>query len=78
MPTLLSNKLLLFQEQTVESEEKKYSFLKNNLSFISYISNINSNLIDNAVKINAVITKCNLIECCKNYSKTLLNYYSDK
>ena len=56
---------------------KKLAF-KNNVSFISCISNINNTLIDNPENLDVVIPLYNLLEYSKNYSKTsgsLCNYY---
>ena len=58
--------------------DKKLTF-KNNAPFISCVSKINNTLIDDAEDL--VMSMYNLIEYCKNYSKTtgsLWNYYRDE
>ena len=59
---------------------KKLAF-KNNASFVSCISKINNTLIDNAEDLDVVIPVYNLLEYCKDYSKTtgcFWNYYKDE
>ena len=55
-------------------------YLKNNAPFISCLSKINRNLIDNAKKLDAVMPIYNLTEYSQNYSQTSgtsWNYYKD-
>ena len=55
--------------------------LKNNAPFISCITKINGELVENAEDLDVVIPMYNLIEYCKNYRKTngsLHNYYRDE
>ena len=55
--------------------------LKNNAPFISCISKINDELIENAEDLDIVMPMYNLIEYSKNYRKTtgsLFNYYRDE
>ena len=55
--------------------------LKNNAPFISCISKINGELVENAEDLNIVIPMYNLLEYSKNYEKTsgsLFNYYRDE
>ena len=55
--------------------------LKNNAPFISHISKINGELIENAEDLDIVIPMYNLLEYNKNYEKTsgsLFNYYRDE
>ena len=55
--------------------------LKNNAPFISCISNINGELVENAEDLDIVIPMYNLLEYSKNYEKTsgsLFNYYRDE
>ena len=55
--------------------------LKNNAPFISCISKINSELVENAEDLDIVILMYNLLEYSKNYEKTsgsLFNYYRDE
>ena len=53
--------------------------LKNNAPFISCISKINGELVENAEDLDIVIPMYNLLEYSKNYEKTsgsLFNYYT--
>ena len=55
--------------------------LKNNAPFISCISKINGELIENAEDLDIVMPMYNLLEYSKNYRKTtgpLFNYYRDE
>ena len=55
--------------------------LKNNAPFISRISKINGELVENAEDLDIVIPIYNLLEYSKNYEKTsgsLFNYYRDE
>ena len=55
--------------------------LKNNAPFISCISKINGELVENAEDLDIVMPMYNLLEYCKNYEKTsgsLFNYYRDE
>ena len=55
--------------------------LKNNAPFVSCITRINNELIEDADDLDIVIPMCNLLEYSKNYRKTiglLYNYYRDE
>ena len=55
--------------------------LKNNAPFISCISKINGELVENAEDLDIVMSMYNLLEYSKNYEKTsgsLFNYYRDE
>ena len=55
--------------------------LKNNAPFISCISKINDELVENAEDLDIVIPMYNLLEYSKNYENTsgsLFNYYRDE
>ena len=55
--------------------------LKNNTPFISCISKINGELVENAEDLDIVLPMYNLLEYSKNYEKTsgtLFNYYRDE
>ena len=55
--------------------------LKNNAPFISCVSKINGELVENAEDLDVVMSMYNLLEYSKNYEKTsgsLLNYYGDE
>ena len=63
--------------------DKKYRplILKNNAPFVSCITRINSELIEDADDLDIVIPMYNLLEYSKNYRKTigsLYNYYKDE
>ena len=60
--------------------EKNVAF-KNNVTFRSCISKINSTLIENAKDLDIVMLMYNLLEYSENYSMTsgsLWNYYRDE
>ena len=60
---------------------KKELTLKNNAPFISCISKINGQLVENAEDLDIVMPMYNLLEYSKNYEKTsgsLFNYYRDE
>ena len=62
------------------AHDKKLAF-KNNAPFVFCISKINNTLIDNAEELDVVMSMYNLLEYCKNYSKTsgrFWNYYRDE
>ena len=55
--------------------------LKNNVQFISCVSKINGELVENAEYLDIVMPMYNLLEYSKNYDKTsgsLFNYYRDE
>ena len=55
--------------------------LKNNAQFLSCVSKINGELVENAEDLDIVIPMYNLLEYSKNYEKTsgsLFNYYRDE
>ena len=55
--------------------------LRNNAPFISRISKINGELVENAEDLEIVMPMYNLLEYNKNYEKTsgsLFNYYRDE
>ena len=55
--------------------------LKNNAPFISCISKINGELVENAEDLDIAMPMYNLLEYSKNYEKTsgsLFNYYRDE
>ena len=59
----------------------KESTFKNNAPFISCISEINGELVENTEDLDMVIPMYNLVEYSKNYEKTsgsLFNYYRDE
>ena len=59
----------------------KKLILKNNPPFISCISKINGELVENAEDLDIVVPMYNLLEYSKNYEKTsgsLFNYYRDE
>ena len=64
-----------------ENRENRPVILKNNAPFISCISKINNELIENTEDLDVAMPMYNLLEYSKNYRKTigsLFNYYRDE
>ena len=62
----------------IRDKKNKPLILKNNAPFVSCITRINGELIENADDLDIVIPMYNLLEYSKNYRKTigsLYNYY---
>ena len=62
-------------------EWKRPLILKNNAPFVSCMTKINNEFIEDADDLNIVTPMYNLLECSKNYRKTtgsLYNYYRDE
>ena len=74
--------LQLLQEQIIlEIKKNKPLILKNNAPFVSCITRINGELIEDADDLDIVIPMYNLLEYSKNYKKTIgsfYNYYRDE
>ena len=65
----------------VDNSHKRTFTLKNNAPFISCITKINGELVENAEDLDVVMSMYNLTEYSKNYKKTngsLHNYYRDE
>ena len=67
----------------INIRDKKYRklILKNNAPFVSFITRINGELIEDADYLDIVMPMYNLLESSKNYRKTigsLYNYYRDE
>ena len=65
----------------VDNSGKRTFTLKNNAPFVSCITKINGELVENAEDLDVVMPMYNLIEYSKNYRKTngsLHNYYRDE
>ena len=65
----------------IREKRNKPLILKNNASFVSCITKINSELIEDADDLDVVMPMYNLLEYSKNYRKTigsLYNYYRDE
>ena len=65
----------------VDNSHKRTFTLKNNAPFISCITKINGELVENAEDLDVVMPMYNLTEYSKNYRKTngsLHNYYRDE
>ena len=75
-------RLRLLQEQIIlEKKEIKPLTLKTNAPFVSCITKINNELIEDAEDLEIAMPMCNLLEYSKNYRKTigsLYNYYRDE
>ena len=69
------------EADNIRDKKNRPLVLKNNAPFISCISKINDELIENAEDLDVVMPMCNLLEYSKNYKKTtgsLFNYYRDE
>ena len=65
----------------IRDKRNKPLILENNVPFVSFITRINGELIEDADDLDIVIPMYNLLEYCKNYRKTigsLYNYYRDE
>ena len=65
----------------IRDKKNRPLILKNNAPFVSCITRINGELIDDADDLDIVMSMYNLLEHSKNYRKTigsLYNYYKDE
>ena len=65
----------------IRDKKNRHLILKNNAPFVSCITRINGELIDDADDLDIVMSMYNLLEYSKNYRKTigsLYNYYRDE
>ena len=65
----------------IRDKKNRSLILKNNAPFVSCITRINGELIEDADDLDIVMPMCNLLEYSKNYRKTiasLYNYYRDE
>ena len=65
----------------IRDKKNRSLILKNNAPFVSCITKINNELIEDAEDLDIVMPMYNLLEYCKNYKKTigsLYNYYRDE
>ena len=65
----------------IREKRNKPLILKNNAPFISCITKINNELIEDAEDLDVVMPMYNLLEYSKNYRKTIAsicNYYRDE
>ena len=65
----------------IRDKKNRPLILKNNAPFVSYITKINNELIEDAEDLDIVMPMYNLLEYSKNYRKTigsLHNYYRDE
>ena len=68
-------------ENNIRDERNRPLILKNNAPFVSCITRINGELIEDADDLDIVVSMYNLLEYSKNYRKTigsLYNYYRDE
>ena len=74
--------LQLMQEQiNIRDKRNRPLILKNNAPFVSCITKIKNELIEDAEDLDVVIPMYNLLEYSKNYRKTIgsfYNYYRDE
>ena len=65
----------------IKDKKNRPAILKNNAPFVSCITRINGELIEDADDLDIVMSMYNLLEYSKNYRKTmgsLYNYYKDE
>ena len=65
----------------IRDKKNRKTMLKNNASFVSCITRINGELIEDADDLDVIMPMYNLLEYSKNYRKTigsLYNYYRDE
>ena len=68
-------------DNNIRHNKSRPLILKNNAPFVSSITKINNELIEDAEGLDVVIPMYNLLEYSKNYIKTigsLYNYYRDE
>ena len=73
--------LLLHKIMLLEIKKNRTLILKNKAPFISCITRINGELIEDADDLDIVMPVYNLLEYSKNYRKTIgsfYNYYRDE
>ena len=78
---ILVNSTILVNGLNPRDRQNRPLTLKNNAPFISCITRINNELIEDADDLDIVIPMYNLLEYSKNYRKTigsLYNYYRDE
>ena len=74
-------KRIYLNADNIRDRKNRLLILKNNAPFVSCITRINGELIEDADDLDIVITMYNLLEYSKNYRKTigsLYNYYRDE
>ena len=75
---MLFNGTITVAENQPRDRQNRPLILKNNAPFVSCITRINNELIEDADDLDKVMPMYNLLEYCKNYRKTigsLYNYY---
>ena len=78
---ILVNGIITVAGNQPSDRENKPLILKNNAPFVSCITTINNELIEDADDLDIVMPMYNLLEHSKNYRKTigsLYNYYRDE
>ena len=78
---ILINGIVTVAGYAPRDRQNRRVMLKNNAPFISCITRINGELIEDADDLDVVMRKYNLLEYSKNYRKTtgsLYNYYRDE
>ena len=78
---ILVNGTILVNGLNPRDRQNKPETLKNNAPFVSCITRINGELIEDADYLDIVMPMCNILEYSKNYRKTigsLYNYYRDE
>ena len=78
---ILIDGIIIVAGNAPRDRQNRPVILKNNAPFISFITRINGELIEDADDLNVVMLMYNLLEYSKNYRKTigsLYNYYRDE
>ena len=78
---ILVNSTILVNGLNLRDKQNRPLILKNNAPFVSCITRINGELIEDADDLDIVMPMYNLLEYSKNYIKTtgsLYNYYRDE
>ena len=73
---ILFNGIITVAENQPRDRQKKPLILKNNAPFVSYITRINNELIEDADDLDIVMPMYNLLEHSKNDRKTIGSLYN--
>ena len=73
---ILVNGKIIVTGNNPRDRQNKPLILKNNAPFVSCITKINGELIEDAEDLDIVMPMCNLLEYSKNYRKTIGSFYN--
>ena len=73
---VLIDDIIIVAGNAPRDRQNRPVILKNNAPFISYITRINGELIEDADDLDIVMPMCNLLEYSKNYRKTIGSSYN--